>query len=98
MTLAEFELRAYAYRPLARFLSYGGANSCDIARNCVYHVRVRSRGGNRVPSKSCISGGSRKVRAPQGMVLVNGQGEQSHGKCHRKYTAGVRLGKGEMVR
>lgn len=30
---------------------------------------------------------SRKVRAPQGRELANGQGERSHGKCHREQTA-----------
>src|SRR5262249_17830301 len=29
----------------------------------------------------------RKVRAPQGKVLANGQSERSAGKCHRKQTA-----------
>ena len=29
----------------------------------------------------------RKVRAPQGMMLANGEGEKSHGKCHRKENA-----------
>ena len=29
----------------------------------------------------------RKVRAPQGRVLANGQGGQPHGQCHRKQTA-----------
>src|SRR5439155_20643124 len=31
--------------------------------------------------------GRRKVRAPKGRVLANGQGGQPHGQCHRKETA-----------
>jgi hypothetical protein len=42
---------------------------------------------------------SRKVRAPQGRVLVfQGQSGRLEGKCHREQTAQVRLGKGERVR
>jgi hypothetical protein len=33
-------------------------------------------------------GHGRKVRAPQGVVLANGQSGQPEGKCHRKQTAG----------
>jgi len=29
----------------------------------------------------------RKVRAPQGTMLANGEGERSYGKCHRKEDA-----------
>jgi len=29
----------------------------------------------------------RKVRTPKGKALGNTQGERSHGKCHRNYTA-----------
>jgi len=40
----------------------------------------------------------RKVRASQSKALGNSQEAQAYGKCNRKYTAGVRVGKGEMVR
>ena len=40
----------------------------------------------------------RKVRAPAGRMPGNAWGARAHGKCHRKYTARLRLGKGEMVR
>jgi len=39
----------------------------------------------------------RKVRAPQGAMLANGEGERSHGKCHRKENADLRVGKAETV-
>lgn len=43
----------------------------------------------------------RKVRAPQGAMLANGEGERSHGKCHRKENAFTlpmgRVGKAETV-
>jgi len=43
--------------------------------------------------------GGRKVRSPQGSVPANGRGpDEGHGKCHRKYTAGRKPGKGEKVR
>ena len=38
----------------------------------------------------------RKVGAPKGMVLANGQSGRPEGKCHRKQTA--RNGNGETVR
>src|SRR5690606_31001370 len=41
---------------------------------------------------------SRKVRAPQGRVLAFDQSGRPEGKCHRKQTARVRVGKGERVR
>ena len=43
---------------------------------------------------------TRKVRAPQGMVVGNAHRERSQGKCHRKHTASSRKlggGKGEKV-
>lgn len=44
--------------------------------------------------------GSRKVRTPQGRVVVNGNPGRPAGQCHRKQTAPVRFaggGKGETV-
>jgi len=46
---------------------------------------------------------SRKVGAPQGKVLANGQSGRPAGKCHREQTAdggahGRRTGEGETVR
>jgi len=38
----------------------------------------------------------RKVRAPQGRMVANGDWGRPQGKCHRKQTA--RKGKGETVR
>ena len=37
------------------------------------------------PSRKASEG--RKVRAPQGTMLANGEGERSYGKCHRKENA-----------
>lgn len=52
--------------------------------------------GVRDPAAGAMRG--RKVRAPQGRVLVNGQSGQPEGKCHREQTAGACAGKGETVR
>jgi len=40
----------------------------------------------------------RKVRAPQGRVLANGQPRRLAGQRHRKQTARREAGKGETVR
>jgi hypothetical protein len=40
----------------------------------------------------------RKVRAPQDRMPGNAWGVRAYGKCHRKYTAPLSRGKGEMVR
>src|SRR5690606_21018297 len=40
----------------------------------------------------------RKVRAPLGRVPGNAWEARAYGKCHRKYTAGRKPGKGEKVR
>ena len=59
-------------------------------------LKLESVSGGRGP----LSGGTRKVRAPQGRALGNTQAERSDGKWHRNYTArtGVAgLGKGEKV-
>src|SRR3989440_12662658 len=40
----------------------------------------------------------RKVRAPQGRVLANGQPRRLAGQRHREQTAGRKAGKGETVR
>ncbi len=45
----------------------------------------------------------RKVRAPQGRMVANGDWGRPQGKCHRKYTARVLerrsvAGKGEKAR
>ena len=40
----------------------------------------------------------RKVRAPQGRMVANGDRGRPQGKCHRKYTAQRMLGKGEKAR
>ena len=39
----------------------------------------------------------RKVRTPQDRMLDNFQAGRPDGKCHRKYTASLRAGKGEKV-
>jgi len=44
------------------------------------------------PPKPCAKVG-RKVRAPQGTMLANGEGERSYGKCHRKENANPDLGR-----
>ena len=43
-------------------------------------------------------GAGRKVRALQGRVPGNTWEARAYGKCRRKYTARIRVGKGEMVR
>ena len=41
---------------------------------------------------------ARKVRAPQDRMLGNSQEGRPYRECHRKQTARVQSGKGEMVR
>ncbi len=47
---------------------------------------MRSRSDGRFGCADSARPG-RKVRAPQGRVLANGQEGRPYGKCHRNYTA-----------
>jgi len=53
-----------------------------------------------VASRGFRAGAERKVRAPTGSMLANGEARRRDGKCNRKQTAGLlrRAGKGERVR
>jgi len=53
------------------------------------HGRILNPAPEKIGRSPVTSRDGRKVRAPQGRVLANGQGGRPHGQCHRKQTAAV---------
>ena len=73
----------------------GGASEAERRQATVQQVpplalKNGANFGGKVELAAAVTGGGRKVRAPQGRVLANGQSEQSAGKCHREQTAAPR--------
>src|SRR6056297_1297966 len=77
---------------------------CSLPSRTRSSFRGRRKSGDRRPPsrlgssgharRSLGEGGGRKVRAPQGRVVPNGDRGRPQGKCHRKQTVRRSLGEG----